>query len=65
MKKLFFLLSVVGLLAACNSKKVEPQPETVTPVTLEADVEEALQKNIELNEQASNLEQELETIINE
>ncbi len=65
MKKLFLLLFVVGVLASCNTKKAEPQPETATPVTLEADVEQALQKNIELNEQVTNLDEELETIINE
>jgi hypothetical protein len=65
MKKLFIILMAVGLLAACNSKKAEPQPVTPAPVTLEADVEQALQKNIELNEQVTNLDQELDAIINE
>lgn len=65
MKKLFIVLFAAGLLISCNSKKVEPQPETAAPVVLEAEVEQALQKNIELNEQISELDAELETIINE
>lgn len=65
MKKLFIILFAFGVLVSCNTKKEEPQVETTAPVTLEADVEQALQKNIELNEQVTDLDQELETIINE
>lgn len=65
MKKLFIVLFAAGLLISCNSKKVEPQPLTPAPVVLEADVEAALEKNIELNQQITELDAELETIINE
>lgn len=65
MKKLFFILLAVGVMSACNTKKAEPQPEVAAPVTLEADVEQALQKNIELNEQVTTLDEELDAIINE
>jgi cell division protein FtsB len=65
MKKLFFILLAVGVMSACNTKKAEPQPDPAAPVTLEADVEQALQKNIELNEQVTTLDEELEAIINE
>lgn len=65
MKKLLIVLFAAGLLISCNTKKVEPQPETGTPVVLEAEVEDALQKNIELNEEITGLDAELESIINE
>jgi hypothetical protein len=65
MKKLIIILFAIGVLVSCNSKKEETPVEATAPVTLEADVEQALQKNIELNEEVTNLDQELETIINE
>lgn len=65
MKKLFIVLFAAGLLISCNSKKAETQPETPAPVVLEAEVEAALEKNIELNEQITELDAELQTIINE
>ncbi len=63
MKKLFLILLVAGFMTACAGQGGRQAEDAQAPVEMEAELEEALEKNIELNERIEALESELDSLI--
>ncbi len=63
MKKYFVILLVAGFTMGCAGQGERQTEEGDTRVQLEADLEEALDKNIELNERIAEIEAELEELM--
>lgn len=61
MKKYFLIIAASAFMLACGGSQQRSESEEA--VKLEAELEEALEKNIELNERIAELEAELEEII--